>query len=235
MEARPPYIRFQIRPVEKRKPATEGGDVFYVDEIFALVTPHGSKDTIEKLVREWFPHLKEEVRQGRFDPRWLEAYEYAFKAFKEGQEPPLNGYSIKNWPAASPAEIKMLLNLGVRAVEDLAAANEELAQRIGMGARSLIQRAKDFLAASKEPTQLARQLDALRAEILGMKVQIDSLATRNKGLEAENHVLKNQMGAAVSAGVPPNLPDLETRLEQARSMVNTGPSEDDLIQSAITE
>ena len=140
-EARPPYIRFERRAVEQRKTAEEGGAVFYVDMDFALITPHGSKDTTEKIVKEWLPRLTEEARQNRIPTSWVEAYKEAYHAFQNDQEPPLNGFSIKDWPSASPAEIKMMINLRVLTVEDLAALNDEGLGRLGMGARSLQQRA----------------------------------------------------------------------------------------------
>jgi cell division protein FtsB len=201
------------------------------------VTPHGSKDCIEKNVREWIPHLELEARQGRFPPNWLAAYKEALALYKTGQEAPLNGLSVKNWPAASPAEVKILLYLNCLTVEDLAAANEELAQNIGMGARSLIQRAKDFLAAQKDTTPLVRKLDALAATVQGLEVQIGSLKDRNGSLEAENAYLRTQIGQAVAGGVPPMaLPALEDRLASARAnAARASVNEDALIDDAISE
>lgn len=180
---RPPYIRFEKRALEKRKTLEEGGETYYINRDFAIVTPAGSKETVEKEVDVWFPYLKEQVRQGRFDQRWYDAYTAAYKAWANDQEPPLNGIDIRNWAVASPAEIKMLVALRVLTVEDMAAANEELMMRIGMGARSLKQKALDYLTAKKDIAPLVQQLDAMRHTLAGLESRCSILEQRNKELE----------------------------------------------------
>lgn len=232
MEARPPYIRFERRAVEKRKSDAEGGMPYYEDVDFALVTPHGSRDTTEKRVDEWFPQLQEQIRQGRFPPTWLDAYKAGYAAYKNDQEPPLNGQSIKMWPAISPAETKILLNLRVLTVEDMAEANEELLQRVGMGARSLKQRAQDWLKAQTGHAPLIAQMDSLRQLVEGLKNQVTSLTEANQQLRADlagrNQIITN----AVHDGLPP----LEDRLVQAKLAADrSGPSDDALISDSINE
>ena len=68
MTVSPPYIRFETRAVKQYKPAEEGGTVFFKDVDYALVTSHGSKDTVEKALPDWFTHLESEVRQDRLPP-----------------------------------------------------------------------------------------------------------------------------------------------------------------------
>jgi hypothetical protein len=204
--------------------------MFFVDEIFALVTPHGSKDTTEKICSEWFPRLKEEVRQGRLPAAWLIAYEGAYHAFKNDQEPPLNGVSIKNWPSASPAEVQMLVALRVLTVEDLAAANEELVGRIGMGARSLVQRAKDYLIAKNGHAPLVAELASMRAVLSGLENRLEALTARNQHLE----IALAQKQAVISTAIHEGLPPVEDRLAQAQAAAaRAGPSEDQLIADAI--
>jgi hypothetical protein len=231
LEARPPYIRFEVRSIEKRKPSAEGGDVFFIDEVFALITPHGSKDTTEKICSEWFPQLKEQVRQGRFSPTWYNAYLEAYQAFKTDQEPPLHGISIKNWPAASPAEIKILVALRVLTVEDLAAANDELAGRIGMGSRSLIARAKDYLSAKGGTGSFVAQMDALRQTVVGLENQIRNLSERNMTLEAQLAYKSNVIAQSQHDGLAP----VEDRLAQAQlSAERAGPTDSELVDEAIS-
>src|SRR5207344_126223 len=115
--------RFEKRAVERRDAA---GSITFDDVDFAIVTTHGSPNGTEKIVKEWFVQLKDEVRQERFPQQWLDAYQAAYNAWTNDQEPPVDGTAIKNWPSASPAEVKILSNLGIVCVEDLAQANEEL-------------------------------------------------------------------------------------------------------------
>lgn len=191
MQARPPYIRFDKRAAAKQKPAAEGGGLYYVDQDWALVTPHGSKDTTEKLISDWFPALKEEARQGRFPYEWLQAYEAAYNAWKNDQPMPINGTPIKNWPAASPAEAKTLIGFGVLAVEDLAQANEELVARIGMGGRALKQRAVDWVTSNKDHAPLVAACEALRQANAGLQNVITNLKLENERLQEELRIAKS--------------------------------------------
>jgi len=175
MTVSPPYIRFETRALKQFKTAEEGGTVFYKDVDYALVTSHGSKDTVEKALPDWFTQLENEVRQDRLPGNWLEAYRKSYEKWKAGEELPVIGTPIKNWPILSPAEAKMLNELGLRAVEDVANANEELIARIGMGARSLVQRAKDWITSAQGQAPLVQALDAERAIRAGLEHRLKEL------------------------------------------------------------
>lgn len=177
-EARPPYVTFEYRAVEDRSAAISSGQYKAKDVAFAIITPQGSRDRIERVADEWFEHLTEQVSQGRFEPAWLEAYKASFKAWKESREPALNGTDVRNWPALSPAQCKTLLDLNVRTVEDMAAANEETLSRIGMGARALKTRAKEWLASAQDVGKVAETVAALKA-------QNEALMKRNEKLQAD--------------------------------------------------
>lgn len=215
LTARPPYIRFETRAIEKRKTAEEGGASTFVDVDFALVTSHGSKDTVEKVVSEWFPRLAEDVRQGRFNATWLKAYKDNYEAWKNNQEPPINGTSIKLWPVPSPAEVKHMLACHVRTVEDLAGANEELIGRLGMGARGLKQKAVDWLTGKNGQAPLIAQLDAMRQIIAGLEFRAEESAKLIRALE-------QQLQAKASAASPTEaLPPVSDRLVRAQDAQST--------------
>lgn len=215
MEARPPYIRFERRAQEARD---EQGLRRYVDQDFALVTAHGSKDTVEKIVAEWFPRLREEVRQQRFDPRWLAHYEASYAAWKSGEDMPVDGLSVKLWPAASAAEVKVLLQANCFTVELLAEANEEMIHRLGMGGRSLKQRAVDWMKGMTGHAPLVAQLDTLRQTNA-------SLQSRLQAMEQQVTILTQALATAGPAGAPMQ------RQEAPVERDNT----DDLIGDAIAE
>lgn len=221
---RPPYITFERRAVEKRKLIEEGSAPYFVDVDFALVTPQGSKDVLEKIVDEWFPQLANECRQGRFNPAWLKAYKEAYEAWKTDQVPPLNGFSIKLWPAATPAEVKQLIACRVLTVEDLAAANEELLARLGMGSRSLKQRAVDWLTGKNGQGALVRELDGLRQQNEGLKVHIENLT-------AQVEQLRKAVAEKPESYTPPNLPSVEDRL----AMAQAGSRDDSAVDAALED
>ncbi len=225
MPANPPYITFEKRAIERRKLAEEGGGVYYVDVDFALVTSHGSKDTVEKIAVEWFDYLKDQARQGRFPPQWLDAFKASYKAWKEDQEPPVIGTAISNWPAISPAEAKHCKALGIRAVEDLATANEELLARLGMGGRSLSARAKDWITSKNGTAPLIMQLDASRQVQLGQEEKIRQLTESVKALEM-------QLTQRLQAAPQQYIPSPEDRLPDHREVER---NEDAVLDEVLSE
>lgn len=177
-EARPPYVTFEVRAEEDRAASIEAGHYVGKDVHYALVTPMGSKDRLERNAEEWFVKLEQDVIEGRFPREWFTHFKTAYKAFCEGNEAPLSGTAIVNWPPVSPAQIKTLQSLHVRTVEDLAQANEEVLGRLGMGGRALKQKAIDWLASSKDIGKVSEEMSALRASN-------DALKVRNEQLESQ--------------------------------------------------
>jgi hypothetical protein len=207
---RPAYVRFEKRPLEQRD---EAGNVLYVDADYAIITPPGSPNGTEKLVKEWLPILRKQVKDGMFPGAWLTEYEDAYRRWANDQEPIVNGTDVRNWPSVSPAEAKNLTLLGLVAVEDVADMNAEVMQRLGMGAVSLKQRAKDFLAAKTDLQPLVARLDAMQGQLNLKDVRIGELESK---LQAMAH---NGVQGAVAAPAP--IAPLDQRLEEARARVNT--------------
>lgn len=184
LKARPPYVSFETRAVEDRAASVDAGHYVAKDEIYAIITPAGSKDRTERVASEWFEQLAEQVRQERFPAEWLRSYKAMFKEWQEGNEPAVDGTDVRHWSVASPAQVAMLLNFKVRTVEDLSVANEETIGRLGMGARALKQRAIDWLAASKDSGKLTETVSSLRNENAALKERNEVLEARVKELEA---------------------------------------------------
>lgn len=177
-EARPPYVAFEYRAEEDRAASIEAGHYVTKDVVYALITPRGSKDRIERVADEWFVQLKSEADASRFPSEWVKGFEQMYRDWKEGREAPVNGVAVENWPAVSPSQLKTLQHLHIRTVEDLAAANEETIARLGMGGRALKQKAVDWLASAKDSGKLSEEMSALRAEN-------ENLRERNASLEAQ--------------------------------------------------
>ena len=177
-EDRPPYVTFERKPVEDRAASIEAGYYKTVDVDYALVTPQGSKDRIERNVKEWFENLENQVNQGRFKQEWLTAFRASHKAWAEGRELPLNGTPILTWPVLSPSQNKSVLDANIRTVEDLANANEASLAMIGMGGRSLKEKAVSWLAAASGNGKVTEEMNAL-------KVGNTELAARNTLLKSK--------------------------------------------------
>lgn len=175
IEPRPPHIDFESRAVERRKTAEEGGTVYYVEQDYIIITPHGSKDRVERVWAEYEEYLVRLTKTDQFPRKWLEEYRLAYAEWKKGNAIPVEGVPVRNWPVLTSAEVKILIKAGVRTVEELATANEQTISAIGMGARSLKQRAIDYLMAKENTAPLVAQLDALRAVNAGLEHRITEL------------------------------------------------------------
>jgi hypothetical protein len=183
-DERPPYVRFEQRAEEDRTASIAAGHYVARNVDFALITPMGSKDTIERKVEDWFPQLRQQVSEQRFQAGWLQAYRDIYTAWQEGRELPTSGTPILHWPAVSPSQAQAIIQARIRSVEDLANANEVAIQMIGMGGRALKQKAVDWLAASANSGKLAERAAALEAANSDLQARNKSLEERLAALEA---------------------------------------------------
>jgi hypothetical protein len=87
-QVRPPYVTFEVRSVEDRAASMTAGHFVGKDVNYAIVTPSGSKDRIEKIAEEWLDGMAEGVRQERIPGEWLEAYTRKYKIWCETREVP---------------------------------------------------------------------------------------------------------------------------------------------------
>lgn len=182
---RPPFARFELREVEDREASLQNGYYTTKSVVFALITPSGSRDVVEKIAAEWLQQLEQFVQEDRFPPNWLEYYREQHKRFVQGLEPELNGTDIRNWAVASPSQQRQMREIGIRTVEDLANANEEALSRLGMGARQLkaqaivwvensTGKAVEAQQAAEEAKRRVAELEAQVAELLKAKAAPES-------------------------------------------------------------
>ncbi len=194
MQARPCYVEFREDAVEDRNSTIIAGHACYKSVVMAIVTPPGRGDSVEKVATEW---LKQKLDSG---DQFAEHYKKCYEAWKEKQEMPVSGTPIKMWPSLSPVQSKQILNANVKTVEDLAAANQQTLQLIGMGAVGLQQRARDWLKTAKDIGGAAEQISAL-------KEQLKTETTRSDDLAKQVAQLQSQVQAILSAtGQPPAEP-----------------------------
>lgn len=194
---RPAYVMFEVRPIENRQASIDAGHPKFDDVDYAIVTPAGSKDRVERPVKEWFDHLEREVQSQRFPIEWLQKYKSEYSAWKEGREIPLDGTPLLTWPPITPSMLRELTGLRIKTVEDLAAANEETLKRIGMGARALKQQAVDWLATSKDVGKVSAQLTALQVKVEAQAKHIEELMKRNELLAERNEQLATKLETTV--------------------------------------
>jgi len=182
-EDRPAYVRFERRAVDDKAATLEAGHYVSKDEDYVLVTPPYSKDCIEKKVDSWFSQVEVNVKTGRIPQRHYDLWRQAYDSWKNGQEMPVDGTSVKDWNALSPAQCKNLISAGCRTIEDLAQANDEALRRIGMGGSDLKTKARVWLQAAKdhgplvgEVTSLQKENEQLQGTIASLQEQITLLS-----------------------------------------------------------
>jgi hypothetical protein len=185
LQERPPFITFDTVSVEDRAASIEKGHYVGKDIHMAYITPAGSKDRIERVVADWFPQLAVDQEAGRIPDAWVRYYKEAYKAFCDGEAAPVDGIPLRDWPGLSPTMVKTLTSLHLLTVQHIATANEETIARMGMGGRSLKQRAIDYLAAANDVGKVAEEASALRSALEAEKARNDDLARKMDILTAQ--------------------------------------------------
>lgn len=173
-----PYVKFEFRATEDRTIPSKSGSYPLIDKAWAIVRAPGSKDSLEKLVEEWLVQLSQYAKDDRIPRNWPAEYTDAYEKWKKGEEVPVHGTSLKNWPPLTPAQLRNVLNAGISTVEDLALANDQVLANIGMNAHMLKQMAASWVADNKAPGESARLLQEALVR-----------------LEAANNLIKEQSEA----------------------------------------
>lgn len=183
-EARPPYVEFEYKPVEDRDASIEKGMAVYKDVAFARITPAGGRDTIEKIAEEWLKQIKDKAAKGEYDPRWADHFSAQYRAWRDGQEIPVNGTAISMCMFYTPAQQRQIISGNVRTLEDMASASEDTLARIGMGAREYKEKAQKALS-SAEGGKVALQHEALAVKLADALARVESLEAANRKLKAQ--------------------------------------------------
>lgn len=191
-ENRPPYVTFELRAVEDREASIKEGHYVARDVAYAIITPQGSKDRIERIVEEWFAMLDRQAQDNRFPREWVRAYKDAYKDWQAGNEPVVDGTDVRNWPVLSPSQLKACLELRLRTVEDVAAMNEESVHRLGMGGRSLKTKAQDWLSSAASTGRQTENITALKASYDNLKLRNDTLEQQVQELRATLEALRTE-------------------------------------------
>lgn len=177
LQERPPYVTFEYHAEEDRAATLADGIHRTKDVAFAHITPPGSKDIIERRADEWLAQIRQAAMDGRYPQEWARGHAENFRAWKDGEEPPVMGTPLDQWPGLSPSQFKSLKNANIRTIEDAAAMNEEGIMRVGMGARSIKDRATSFLKTAANVGATAEQNAALQQENRDLRTQVEGLAS----------------------------------------------------------
>lgn len=195
LKDRPAYVRFERKPVEDRQASVNAGHSVSRDIDYAIVTPVGTKDEIPKLMSDWIPELKQKVKEGRLPASHEEFYIKAYEAWKKGEEAPVDGTPIKDWPVLSPAQRTNCLTANIRTVEDLAVASGEALTRIGMGGQEMKQKAEAWLKASSSIGIVVQENTALKIKAATLEQSVRDLQEKNEKLAQALQAAKQTVAA----------------------------------------
>ncbi len=183
LKARPPHLRFIARAIEDRNASIEAGHPVFQDIDHVVLTPQGSRDSVEKPVKEWLAQTNEQVREERLPADWAEKFHSAYEHWKRGEAVPVEGSALANWPIITPGELLACKGLHILTIEDLAQANDQAIRGLGMGGLALKQRAMKYLQASDGPGKLMAENAALLEKFKASEVRREGLEERVIALE----------------------------------------------------
>jgi cell division protein FtsB len=212
-----PFISFEARHIAQ---VDNEGKPFFKDEDWVVIYSPGGKDRVDKNVDSWIRQLEVHQTQKRVSGEYVRQVKAAYADFKAGKET-VNGTPLEAL-GLTPQQMKMLRDMHCATVEQLAAGNEELVQRLGMGGRNLKSKAQVFMSAREGPAAIASQMTSLRIKTDSQEAQINKLKLLVEDLVAEN----KRLAQSREREPEPDLPDPQTRLQLSEN-------DDELVDGAL--
>ena len=218
-EDRPAYVRFEIRAVKDPEASLKAGHYVSKDQEWVAVSILGSTDIYRQKAEKWFAKVEKNVENGRTPLRHLELYRQVYENWKKGIEAPLDGTSVKDWNALSPAQCENLIKSGMRTIEDVANPTPEAVKRYGMGFQELKHKANAWLQAATDQGIVAEELAASKRKIEQLEGTIESLQNKIKLMETqeeERNRVYNKDGKVLTGGAAePYTPVPEEKVKES--------------------
>lgn len=159
---------FSVQPIKMEHASQQAGRPVFEDQEFVTTLIPGDRNAS--------PH--ERVTDTHRE-RWPEEY----AAFKAGQEPPLSGTPLTEWPTSkmTPSKVQELAYFNIRTVEDLASVTDAALQKMGMGSYELRATAQKFLEVA---TKGVAPLERMMTENMNLRAEVERLTALNAKLQA---------------------------------------------------
>ena len=160
------HVTFYMHFIPNQKKSVEAGHPVFDDVPFTRIfTPGDRTNIIDRPTRD--------SDQLRFPAQWMR--------FQKNMEQRADGMPIAEWPIVTRGQAEELKHLGFTTVEQIAEASDSVNY---MGLQSLKNRAKAFLAASKDVTapieKLTRQMEELQAQNKVLAETIEAMSKKQK-------------------------------------------------------
>jgi hypothetical protein len=162
-------------------PAAQLRGEFFVDtEKDGLASAQAGRDIFRSIdrVRIVIPGAVASIVVKNVDDTHRERWPEAYAAFKRGQEAPLQGMPLEEWPILNKAMIAELHHLQIRTVEELAGLSDIAVQHVGMGGQMLRERARAWFDDAQNEAltnKLLGENDALRSRVATLETQVEAL------------------------------------------------------------
>lgn len=150
---------------------------------FILITPHGHKgDPMEFFAEEFIERKKREVKEGRYDPVWVDEFKRGLEAYREGRTLPRSGTPMLTWERILKSRREQLAQR-FPTVEDLAAVPDGSVQDIGMDGRVLRDKARADIQAKKDLSPVVQELADAKEDNRRLSEQLAKLTARLDAME----------------------------------------------------
>jgi len=177
-QARPPFVEFKRIAMPDPVRTQELGRRVTKDVDFAFIMQPGSRDQVERVAEDWLAMIKQknlDASPDAYPDEWVRAFHDKYKAWKEGQELPPNGTSVKEWPVLSPSQAENFIALRILTIEDVAAMTEDALGRYGMGGRELREKAREWLKGSDVAGQVMQENNELKRKLAELSARLEQL------------------------------------------------------------
>jgi hypothetical protein len=182
-------------------PAAQLRGEFFVDsEKDGLASAKAGRDifrTVER-VRIVIPGAVASIVVKNVDDTHRERWPEAYAAFKRGQEAPLQGMPLEEWPILNKAAIAELHYLQIRTVEELRDVSDLALQNI-MGGQALRERARAWFDDAEHEaltTRLLGENDTLRLRVVTLETQVEALGAQMLQMASAAQHQRDMMPAA---------------------------------------
>jgi hypothetical protein len=192
-DKRPPFVRFEERElgIDPAASEKEGRPIPRV-VVMACITPHGSKDVVEKVAEDWLKQIRAQALQGNYNLDWVKFFEESYAEWKKGNELPREGTPIATWPMAHNEARKRIRAAGYQTVEDLAQIPDSGITEIGLDGRYWRDTARAWVNESQTKGANAKELADVKAENERLRGELDRQRERHAALERRLEALEDE-------------------------------------------
>lgn len=185
-------IEFYQEAVEDRAATQEAGGPVCKDVDYCRIINPGGRDVVERPALDYLANLDHQIKAGTVGAAALkDRFAKLYDNWKSNRDPEMPGVKLKDIPLLSPAELKTVTNAKIFTVEQLAEVGEVGLSALGMGARELQKKARNYLAAMNDQGKLVQQITAITQENEDLKTELKELQETLALLKAEQRTNKN--------------------------------------------